>query len=137
MLKNKINLKISELIAIIIIVISACNFCFLMYHGVMATLLNLPFDGGITYATEEERIAHAKSPQEIEQEIKDKQLRAQHHEEIFEKVKPISTGIGIVCLIALVPLLIIGIIKKTNVVINIFVVLSILSNLLLIFDKFK
>ncbi len=137
MLRNKKNLKINELIAIIIIIITACNFCFIMYHGVMAVFFSRPFDGGITYATEEERIAHAKTPEQIEQEFQDKQLKAQHHEEIYEKALPISTGIGIVSLIALVPLLIIGIIKKTNVVINIFVVLSILSNLLLIFDKFK
>ena len=108
-----------------------------MYHGVMIEMIKTPSYGGIGYPTEEERIAHAESPEEIAQKEKDKQLRAQHHEEIFEKDKPISTGIGIVCLIALVPLLIIGIIKKTNVIINIFVVLSILSNLLLIFDKFK
>ena len=131
--KTNKRLNSIELIKIILMIISICNFSFIMYHGVMVELLKTPSYGGIGYPTEEEKIAHAESPEEIVQKEKDRQLRAQHHEEILNKSKPINTGIGIVCLISLVTLLIIELIKKLKISIIIIAVLSILCNLLLAF----
>ncbi len=130
--KTNKRLNAIELVTIILMIISICNFSFIMYHGVMIELLKTPSYGGIGYPTEEERIVHAESPEEIAQKEKDKQLRAQHHEEILNKSKPINTGIGIICLISLVTLLIIEIIKKLKISIIIIAVLSILCNLLLV-----
>lgn len=133
--KVKTNKRLNsiELITIIFLIITVCNFCFVMYHGVMAEILKTPSYGGIGYPTEEERIAKAESPEEIIQKEKNNQLRAQNHEEILEKSKPINTGIGIVCLISLISLLVIGIIKKLKISIIILSVLLILCNLLFAF----
>ena len=131
--KTNKRLNSIELITIILMIISICNFSFIMYHGVMVEMIKTPSYGGIGYPTEEERIAHTESPEERAQKEKDKQQRLQYHEKIFNKSKPINTGIGIVCLISLVTLLIIEIIKNLKISIIIIAVLSILCNLLLVF----